>query len=190
VKRKRKSRSTLCRKEEANPLISPVTTLPKHLELFAQAIADGCNVREASKRCGRKEGSGGYLNSRPDVIQRIAEIRAATATALQNDTAERMVALGRKLDIDGGEIIMGLATIARDVAMPPSARVSAYHELVEIFHLKTSDPRRIREFIGWANEEMDRYGNTGEVPKRFRAFVGESLDLPQSQKRQENIIGR
>jgi hypothetical protein len=40
------------------------TTLPRHLELFAQAVADGCNVRQAAKRSGRMEGSGGSIRVR------------------------------------------------------------------------------------------------------------------------------
>lgn len=72
-------------------------------------------MREAAKRCGRKEGSGGYLDSRADVTQRVAEIRSAMAKAAENDAATTMVGQCRSSDIDRNDIIMGLTDM-------PSAR--------------------------------------------------------------------
>jgi hypothetical protein len=160
-----------------DPPSTPVTTLPKHLELFAQAIADGCNVREAAKRSGRKEGSGGYLNSRADVTQRVDELKKIKAQTANEHVAKKTAAELEAVDLDGGEIINGLASIARSDA-PPGARVAAWRELAEIFHLKTKSPQEIRDFTGWTFEEKERYARYDEIPERFRAIVGESLSSP------------
>ncbi|MGB6677340.1 MAG: hypothetical protein WBE44_11660 [Terriglobales bacterium] len=158
-----------------NPPGTPVTILPKHLELFAQAIADGCNVREAAKRAGRSEGSGGYLNSRADVTERVAEIRSTMAGAAENDAATKMVSQIRSIDIDRNEIIMGLADIAR-YGKSEGARVSAWNVLAEIFLLKAKNLRDLNEFYGWTTDELERYAKTGTIPERLRRLIGSSLD--------------
>jgi len=95
--------STAGSKAEVQDTLGLPVTLPKHLELFAQAIADGRNVREAAKRSGRKEGSGGYLNSRADVKQCVAQIRATMAKTCENEAATEMVGQWRLIDIDRNE---------------------------------------------------------------------------------------
>jgi len=146
--------------------------LPKHLELFAQAIADGCTVRQAAKQSGRKENSGGYLNSRADVVRRVAEIRAAMAKAAEVDAVTKRVAIRRAIEIDENDIIMGLADIAR-YGKSESARVSAWNHLSEIFLLKAKNLRDINNFYGWTAEELKNYALTGTVPERLKSWLDE-----------------
>jgi hypothetical protein len=154
------------------PLKERMTILPKHLELFAQAIADGCNVREAATRCGRKEGSGGYLNSRADVTQRIAEIRSAMAKAAENDAATRIVGQSRSIDIDRNDIIMGLVDIARSGSAPAGARVSAWLGLADIFLLRPKRPEDLKHLVGWTEDELVEATVTGVVPPRIASIIG------------------
>jgi hypothetical protein len=129
--------------------------LPKHLELFAQAVADGCNVREAAKLCGRKESSGGYLNSRADITLRVAEIRSAMARTAANDAATKMVGQCRAIDIDRNDIIMGLADIAQCNEAGDRARVAAWTALADIFLLTARSLSDLKNSIGWTQDEID-----------------------------------
>jgi hypothetical protein len=156
-----------------------IAPLPKHLEMFAQAIADGCNVREAAQLCGRKQGSGGYLNSRADVTQRVAEIRAAMAKASENHAATKMVRQLRSIEIDRNDIVMGLADIAR-YGRSESARVSAWNSLAEIFLLKAKNLRDLKDFDGWTTDELKDYALNGVVPERLRRFLGNSMSPARS----------
>jgi hypothetical protein len=119
------------------------------------------------------EGSGGYLNSRIDVTQRIAEIRAAIAEAAETEAAVKMVAQRRSVEIDRNDIIMGLADIGR-YGKSESARVSAWNCLAEIFLLKAKNLRDVNDFYGWTTDELKRYAETGEIPERLRSLLGES----------------
>jgi hypothetical protein len=78
---------------------------------------------EAARRCGRKESSGGYLNSRADLTLRVAEIRSIMTRAAENDAATRMVRQCRSIDIDRNDIIIGLADIAQSAEAGDRARV-------------------------------------------------------------------
>jgi hypothetical protein len=157
--------------------VDRVTALPKHLELFAQAVADGCNVRDAAKRSGRKEGSGGYLNSRADVTQRVAEIRSAMAKAAENEAARKMVGHCRSIDIDRNDIIMGLADIALSGLTPAGARVSAWLGLADIFLLRPKKIDDVKQFVGWTTDELREFSLTGVVPPRIASMIGsDSID--------------
>lgn len=155
-----------------DPPSTSVTALPKHLELFAQAVADGCNVREAAKRSGRKEGSGGYLNSRADVTRRVAEIRSAMAKAAENEAARKMVGQCRSIDIDRNDIIMGLADIAMSGSTPAGARVSAWLGLADIFLLRPKKIEDVKLFAGWTEDELSEFALTGVVPARIASLLG------------------
>jgi hypothetical protein len=160
-----------------DPPSMSVTALPKHLELFAQAVADGCNVREAAKRSGRKEGSGGYLNSRADITQRVAEIRSAMAKAAENDAATKMVRQCRSIDIDRNDIIMGLADIAMSGLTPAGARVSAWLGLADIFLLRPKKIEDVEQFVGWTADELSEFVRTEVVRPRIASMIGSNMLL-------------
>jgi hypothetical protein len=162
----------------------PITLLAKHLEIFAQSIADGYTVREAAKQCGRAEGSGGYLNSLPDVQLRVAEIRRAMAKAAEEVAASEMGDQIRSVNITREDVMEGLADIARN-GRSESARVAAYNSLADILIMKARNIRDVQYFYGWTTLELKSYAETGVRPERFR-HLKERTSLRS--KRAENAV--
>jgi hypothetical protein len=156
---------------EQNP---PITLLPKHLEIFAQSVADGYTVREAAKRCGRAEGSGGYLNSLPNVQLRVAEIRRAMAKAAEDVAASEMGDQIRSVNITREDVMEGLADIARN-GRSESARVAAYNSIADVLMMKARNLRDLENFYGWTTDELKNFAQNGVIPERFQHLKGGSF---------------
>lgn len=93
--------------------------------------------------------------------------------------------VARAVSINRDDIINGLVGIAQDVVAPPSARVTAYLGLADIFLLRVKNVRDINKFHGWTAEELEQYSVTGSVPERFRSIVGSSLGAEASLRTQK-----
>jgi hypothetical protein len=163
----------------------PLTTiLPKHLELFAQCIADGYTVRDAAKQSGRAEGSGGYLSNRPEVKRRVAELRTAMAKAAEGAAATKTYDMYCKIDVSRNLIIMGLVDIARN-GTSESARVSAWNHLAEIYMMKAKSLHDVENFRGWTDDELLDYADSSEIPERLRNLVRPDFELRNGEKKKK-----
>jgi|SRR5580704_5603604 hypothetical protein len=150
-----------------------VPALAAHLDTFAKAVAEGASHVEAAVICGRKRGSASFLYAQPGVKERIAELKTIARNATEKAIAHNAANLSGAVDIDRNEIINILASIARDPQQPGRVRVYAANELSKIFMLQPKNLKELKSFYGWTSDELEEYGETGEIPVRIRQILGE-----------------
>lgn len=79
------------KKNRADNAQEPTATVPvlaAHLEMFAEAVAEGASHVDAAVRCGRKPGSASFLYAQPGVKDRIAELKTIARNATENVMAK------------------------------------------------------------------------------------------------------
>jgi uncharacterized protein (UPF0147 family) len=154
----------------------PAATVPAlaaHLETFAKAVAEGASHIKAAVTCGRRPGSASFLYAQPGVKERIAELQTIARNATEKALAENANKLRGAVDINRNEIINILTEIARDTQQPGRVRVHAANVLSKIFMLQPKNLKELKSFYGWTSDELEEYGETGEVPVRIRQLFGE-----------------
>jgi uncharacterized protein (UPF0147 family) len=150
-----------------------VPALAAHLEMFAKAVAEGDSHVEAAVICGRKRGSASFLYAQPGVKERIAELKTIARDATEKAIVNNAAKLSGAVDIDRNEIINILTEIARDPQQPGRVRVYAANVLSKIFMLQPKNLKDLKSFYGWTSDELEEYGETGEIPVRIRQLFGE-----------------
>jgi hypothetical protein len=150
-----------------------VPALAAHLEKFAKAVAEGASHLEAAVICGRKPGSASFLYAQPGVKERIAELQTIARNATEKAVAENAIMLSGPVNIERNEIINRLTEIARDTLQPGRVRVYALNVLSKIFMLQPKNLKELKSFHGWTSDELEEYGESGEIPGRIRRLLGE-----------------
>ena len=161
------------RADNAKGVPATLPAVAAHLEMFAKAVAEGASHVKAAVICGRKRGSASFLYAQPGVKERIAELKTIAKNATEKAIVNNAARLSGAVDIDRNEIINILTKIARDPLQSGRVRVYAANVLSKIFMLQPRNLKELKSFYGWTSDELEEYGETGEIPVRIRQLFGE-----------------
>jgi hypothetical protein len=86
--------------------------------------------------------------------------------------AENAIRMRGAVDIDRNEIINLLSCIGRDPNQHGAARVRALTALADIYMLRARNVEDLKNFIGWTEDETQKFIRTKVVPRRIAALTG------------------
>lgn len=109
----------------------------------------------------------------PLVVAAMAEYEANRATAEKIRATVAGAIAGRAEGLKRAEHFEILASIARNEAVPPAARISAVMGSAELLGMRVKKlPNPADKFDGFTEAELEQYAKDGTVPERFAIRFG------------------
>ena len=109
----------------------------------------------------------------PLVIEAMAEYESNRKAAEKIRATVAGAVAGRAEGLKRAEHFEILASIARNEAVPPAARISAVMGSAELLGMKIKQTRNLTDrFADFTDEELEQYAKDGTVPERFAIRFG------------------